>query len=135
MTGPRYLLDTNVVSDFVRGNVAVQARLRATPPAAIAVSAVTVMEVAYGLELVPARARGLRPVLEELFGAVSVLPFDHQDARAAGAVRAALHRRGRPVGPYDLLLAGSALARGLVLVTANTREFSRVAGLLLEDWR
>jgi tRNA(fMet)-specific endonuclease VapC len=132
---PRYLLDTNVLSDFVKGNEAVQARLRATPPGELAVSSVTVMEIDYGLALQPARARKIQPVIDAIFESVMLLPFTTEDARAAGAVRAALRRRGRPIGPYDVLLAGSALARGLTLVTANTAEFERVAGLLLEDWR
>jgi tRNA(fMet)-specific endonuclease VapC len=131
----RYLLDTNVVSDFVRGIPSVQARLRATLPDEVAVSTITAMEVAYGLALRPTRARELRAVLDPLFAAVEVVPVRVEDARAAAAVRAALRRRGQPIGPYDVLLAGCALARGLVFVTANTREFSRVAGLLVETWR
>jgi tRNA(fMet)-specific endonuclease VapC len=131
----RFLLDTNVVSDFVRGEPHVQRRLRDTPPENVAVSAVTVMEVEYGLALVPSRARHLRPVIDALFGAVELLPWTVGDARASGSVRAALRRRGRPIGPYDVLLAGSALARGLVFVTANAREFARVGGLVVENWR
>jgi tRNA(fMet)-specific endonuclease VapC len=135
MIAARYLLDTNVVSDFVRGQAAVQARLRATSPADVAVSSVTVMEVHYGLTLEPARARRLQPVIDALFDAIQLLPLTVEDARAAGALRAALRRQGRPIGPYDVLLAGCALARGLVLVTANAREFGRVAGLVVDDWR
>jgi tRNA(fMet)-specific endonuclease VapC len=131
----RYLLDTNVVSDFVRGDAAVQARLRGIVPTDIAVSSITVMEVTYGLELTPGRARRLRPVIDALFGAVELVPLSVEDARAAGALRAALRRRGRPIGPYDVLLAGCALARGLVFVTANSTEFARVGGLLVENWR
>ena len=63
-----------------------------------------------------------------------ILNFDSQDARIAGEIRATLARRGTPIGPYDVLIAGQALARGLTLVTANTREFSRVEGLNLVDW-
>jgi tRNA(fMet)-specific endonuclease VapC len=74
-------------------------------------------------------------VIDALFGAVTLLPFTVEDARAAGSVRAALRRRGRPIGPYDVLLAGCALARGLILVTANGSEFDRVAGLSTDDWR
>jgi len=131
----RLLLDTNVVSDFVRGHAVVQAKLRATPPGELAVSAVSVMEIHYGLALEPSRARRLRPVIDALLGAVTLLPFAAEDAQAAGAVRAALRRRGRPIGPYDVLLAGTALARGLTLVTANASEFRRVSGLGVEDWR
>ena len=63
-----------------------------------------------------------------------IVPFDAGDARAAGAVRSELEAAGRPVGPYDLLTAGQARARNLILVTANSREFERVEGLVCEDW-
>ncbi len=63
-----------------------------------------------------------------------VLDFNMKDARMAGEVRAAQTRRGTPIGPYDVLIAGQALERSLTLVTANTREFSRVDGLKLVDW-
>lgn len=95
----KYLLDTNVISDFVRGE------------------------------------RKLGPVLEAMFDALCVLPFTGEDARAAGRVRAGLRKAGRPIGPYDVMLAGCALARGLVLVTANVAEFDRVASLVTENWR
>lgn len=63
-----------------------------------------------------------------------IVPFDAGDARAAGAVRSELEAKGLPIGPYDLLIAGQARARKLVLVTANSREFERVEGLVCEDW-
>ena len=63
-----------------------------------------------------------------------MLGFDKEDAQAAGKVRAMLAASGTPIGPYDVLIAGQALARGLVLVTHNVGEFSRVAGLQVEDW-
>ena len=96
---PRYLLDTNVISDFVRGHAAVQARLRGTPPGELAVSSVTVMEINYGLALEPSRVRRLQPVIDALLGAVSLLPFTVEDARAAGTrpetVKRALARNPR----------------------------------------
>ena len=63
-----------------------------------------------------------------------ILAFDKDDARMSGEIRAELARRGTPIGPFDTLIAGQALARGMTLVTANVREFSRVDGLRLEDW-
>jgi len=69
-----------------------------------------------------------------LHSSVTTLAFDGEDARLAGEIRAELARRGTPIGPYDVLIAGQAMARGLTLVTANTREFSRVEGLKLVDW-
>jgi tRNA(fMet)-specific endonuclease VapC len=131
----RYLLDTNVVSDFVRGDAEVQRQLRSHEPADLCVSTITVMEVDYGLALTPARGRRLAPVIRAMFDAIEILPFSVEDARAAGVVRAALRRRGRPIGPYDVMLGGCALSRGLVLVTANTSEFARVESLAVESWR
>ena len=69
-----------------------------------------------------------------LSGAVGVLDFGEGDARRAGEIRHTLESVGRPIGAYDLLIAGQALSRGLTLVTANVREFGRVKGLRWEDW-
>ena len=62
------------------------------------------------------------------------IAFDAEDARAAAEIRAALRQLGTPIGPYDVLIAGQAMARGLTVVTANRREFGRVEGLKMEDW-
>jgi len=131
----KYLLDTNVVSDFVRGDRAVQASLRQHSSTLLCVSTVTVMEIDYGLALVPGRGRRLSSIIRGVLDSIHVLPFSVEDARAAGVVRAALRRRGTAIGPYDVMLAGCALARGLVLVTANTAEFARVESLTIETWR
>ncbi len=131
----RLLLDTNVISDFVRGDPKVMRRLRGVAPDAIAVSTVTEMEIRYGLAIDPARTRRIAPTIDALLDAVTLVELSREDARAAGEIRAALRRRGQPIGPYDVLLAGTALARGLRLVTANVREFSRVSGLTVESWR
>ena len=72
--------------------------------------------------------------LRLLFTDLAVLDFDREDARVAGEIRAELKRRGTPIGPYDNLIAGQAKARNLTLVTNNTGEFSRIAGLQIEDW-
>lgn len=131
----RYLLDTCVLSDFARGEPRTLARIKGTAPADIAVSTVTVMEVHFGLTLEPERARRLAPVMRAMIDAVSVLSYEVEDARATATLRAALQKRGRPIGAYDALIAGCAIARGLVLVTANERELSRASGLEIENWR
>jgi tRNA(fMet)-specific endonuclease VapC len=69
-----------------------------------------------------------------LAGPVRLLTFDDEDVRIAGSVRAVLERAGRPIGAYDLLIAGQALRRKITLVTANDREFSRLKGLVWQDW-
>ena len=131
----KYLLDTCTVSDFVKGQPNVLVRIKAISPALIAVSALTRMEVEYGLVLNAERARKLAPVLQAFFSTISTLPFEVADALAAAAIRAALKTKGQPIGAYDVLIAGTALARGLVVVTSNVGEFQRIGGLQVEDWR
>lgn len=131
----QYLLDTNVVSDFLKGVANVQRRLRATSPDDVAVSTVTVMEIEYGLALDMARARRIGPATRALLASCEVLPLSSEDARSAGRIRATLRRRGKPIGSYDVLIGGCALARGLTMVTANAAEFARIDGLVVESWR
>jgi len=131
----KYLLDTNVLSDFVRGNETVKTRLRREAPPQLAVSVITELEVEYGLS----RNAGLSPRVREtmrlLLNTITVLPFEREDARVAAQLRANLNSKGTPIGAYDLLLAACALRHGLKIVTHNAREFARVGGLGLEDWR
>jgi tRNA(fMet)-specific endonuclease VapC len=131
----KYLLDTCTVSDFVKGQRKVLARVKDTPPNLIAVSALTRMEVDYGLALNAGRARQLAPMLDAFFAAIVTLPFDEADAKTTAAIRAALRTQGQPIGAYDVLIAGTGLARGLVVVTSNVGEFKRVSGLQVENWR
>ena len=123
-----YLLDSNVVIAMLRGQSALVARLQQQEPLDIAISSLVTHELYYGAfksgrEL--ARIDALR---------FRVLDFDRDDARRAGEVRARLDAQGLRIGPYDVLIAGQALARGLTLVTPNIREFTRVEGLKVENW-
>lgn len=131
----RFLLDTCVVSDFAQGRPEILTRVKAAAPKGLAASALTEMEVVYGLLLNPRLARGLKPVMEAFFGAIRVLPYDRAAAEATAGARANLKRRGRPIGAYDVLIAGTALAHELILVTSNVREFKQLEGLRIEDWR
>ena len=131
----RFLLDTCVVSDFAHGQPLVLARVKAAAPEDLAASSITEMEVAYGLLLNPKLASRLKPVMDTFFGAIRVLSYDRAAAEATARARANLKQRGRPIGAYDVLIAGIALAHELILVTSNVREFRRVEGLRIEDWR
>ena len=131
----RYLLDTCTVSDFVKGQPGVLARIKATSPKQIVVSSLTRMEIDYGLALNRKHAKKLAPLLEAFFSVVGTVPFDEADAQATAAIRAALKTTGQPIGAYDALIAGTGVARGLIVVTSNVGEFSRVSGLLVENWR
>jgi tRNA(fMet)-specific endonuclease VapC len=127
----RYLLDTNVVIQLWTGAAGLQRRVRQHSLADIGVSSVASFVLSFGA-LKSARAAHNLARVEAL--AFESLPFDVDDARGAAEVRLALARAGMPIGPYDVLIAGQALARDLTLVTHSTREFARVPGLRVEDW-
>lgn len=130
-----FLLDTCTISDFIKGEEGVVSKMLSLPPFEIAVSAVSRMEVEYGLMLNEERTKKLRPKIEAFFEAVTLLPFTAEDASTAAAIRAELKNSGIPIGPYDILLAGTALRRELIFVTSNVKEFQRVKGLKIENWR
>ncbi|BAC88785.1 type II toxin-antitoxin system VapC family toxin [Gloeobacter violaceus] len=130
-----YLLDTCTVSDFAKAQPGVIARIKSTAPTLVSISSITVMEIECGLQFNPKRAEKVAPVLAAFVDSVQILPLSLEDARAAGAIRAGLTKQGRPIGAYDVLLAGCAVCRGLIFVTSNTTEFERVGGLRLENWR
>ena len=93
------------------------------------------MELKYGLALSSARAKKISPVLDMLLEMIQVIPYEQIDANATAVIRAHLKKEGTPIGPYDVMIAGCALAHQLMMVTSNTKEFDRVAGLSLENWR
>jgi tRNA(fMet)-specific endonuclease VapC len=128
-----YALDTNTVSYFLRGEGRIAERLLAAQASQVAIPAVALYELRYGLRRLGAAGR--RAAAFEAFCAnVAVLPFDDAAAAQAAEIRASLERRGQPIGPHDLLIAATALARGATLVTRNQREFARIEGLRCEDW-
>jgi tRNA(fMet)-specific endonuclease VapC len=132
-----YLLDTNACIALINGRpVHVRERLADVIAAGHTISVPTVVafELWYGVAK-SARREANAQRLEAFFrGPIELLPFEQDDARAAGEVRATLEAAGTPIGAYDLLIAGQALHRHMTLVTANAAEFARVAGLIWEDW-
>ncbi|HEY9749657.1 MAG TPA: type II toxin-antitoxin system VapC family toxin [Allocoleopsis sp.] len=131
----RYLLDTCVISDFIKGESGTLVRLKQTSPTDIAVSSITVMELRYGLVLNPQRAQKVEPTIASFLASVTILPFSTVEAEQAAQIRAALKSQSQPIGAYDVLIAATALQHNLVMVTANLREFVRVPGLMTENWR
>lgn len=131
----RFLLDTNVLIALLHleRRRAVLPRLLAQKAGDVATSTVVAHELYFGAAK-SSRPDENRRRLDLLFQDIEPLPFMREDAEKAGAVRARLRALGMPIGPYDVLIAGHALARGLTLVTANTREFARVEGLAVADW-
>jgi tRNA(fMet)-specific endonuclease VapC len=125
-------LDTNTLSYYLRGEGRVAQRLRAVSPQGVALPAIVAYEIRYGLRR--AGRSALLQGFEALVQATTVLPFDDEAADHAAAIRIDLESRGLPIGPHDMLIAATARRHGRVLVTHNTREFSRVPGLALDDW-
>ncbi len=128
----RYLLDTNAVIALLGGDPAFLERLRACRPSDVAMSAIVGHELYYGAYKGRRTSDNLGRIEALRF---PMLEFDRDDARAAGSIRAELAGSGRIIGPYDVLIAGQAVARGLTLISRNTREFDRVPGLSLENWQ
>lgn len=131
-----FSLDTNVAIDAFRRP---QDRLRANLLAAqangtLGLSSVVLFELVFGVH------KGTSPHGRErldrfLNGVSEIFEFDADDATVAGELRHDLEGQGMKIGPYDTLIAAQALRRGHIVVTSNTREFGRVPGLLIEDWR
>jgi tRNA(fMet)-specific endonuclease VapC len=130
----RYLLDTNTCITAMRHDPLVVQRMAAVTPGDCAISTITSYELFTGIEKCANPAKE-RSKVNLLLATVHQLMFDVPAAQEAGRLRALLEAQGRMIGPYDVLLAGHALAAGLTLVTANTGEFSRVPGLTLENWQ
>lgn len=131
----RYLLDTCTISYFVKGEPRVLERIKETKPQELCISTITSMEIDFGLQLNPERAKKLIKIISTFLENIHILPFTQKDAHIAAVIRANLQKQGTPIGAYDVLLAGCAVNRGLIFVTANNFEFQRVSGLQIEDWR
>jgi len=127
----RYLLDTNAVVALLNDVESLARRVRQHAPEDVCISSIVAHELFYGA-FKSQRAERTVALVDSL--RFEVLDFDKDDAREAGEIRAALASRGTPLGPYDVLIAGQAKARGMTLVTRNSGEFRTVAGLCNEDW-
>jgi tRNA(fMet)-specific endonuclease VapC len=132
-----YLLDTNACIAVIKGTeVNVRRRLKraVARDSVILLSSIVAFELWYGVAKSQRKDSNTQRLETFLGGPLEWALFDEDDARAAGTVRAELEAVGRPVGAYDVLLAGQARRRGATLVTSNTKEFARVQGLKWEDW-
>ena len=128
-----FALDSNAIIHALKGKGGVAARLLAVPPDQIVIPAIALYEIQVGIAGSPNGSQRRR-ALEALLGTVTIAPFDRAAADAATDIRLDLMRRGQLIGPMDILIAATALSRGLILVSHNSGEFSRVTGLRLTDW-
>lgn len=134
MTQPfRYLLDTNILSDLVRQpRGAVASRIEEMGEETICTSIIVAAELRFGAE--KSGSKKLQDQVNMILSAIEILPLESPADREYGKLRHYLARHGTPIGPNDMLIAAQALCAGLIVVTANTGEFSRVPGLIIENW-
>ena len=133
MAEPAWMLDTNILSELIRNpGGTLMRRLSATEPDALCTSIVVACELRFGASRKGSEVLTRR--VDQLLTALVVLPLDPPADQHYADIHAALERAGTPIGSHDLFIAAHARSRDLTLVTHNTREFKRVAGLRVEDW-
>lgn len=131
----KYLLDTNICVYAMNGHIPVLRAMRRAGQGALCTSTVVLGELAFGVARSAPSHRERNALHLRLFAkAITVLPWSVEAAMCFGHERARLRRAGTPIGELDLLIGCQALADDLIMVTNNTREFERIAGLKLEDW-
>jgi tRNA(fMet)-specific endonuclease VapC len=129
----KYLLDTNIISFWAKkSHPALLKRMLATPPSDLSTSVLVEHELRYGFARNPAVKSW--PIIAKLLDIIPSHPLTRPAATHAAALRNTLADQGTPIGPYDLLIAATAIEHGATLVTNNTREFLRIPGVVVEDW-
>jgi len=130
----QYLLDTNICIYLIKKRPSeVLEQFRQHSPQDVAISTITLFELQYGIEKSQYRQRS-EDALAKFLLPLNIINIDRSSAIEAAAIRAQLEKKGMPIGPYDLLIAGLAKSRDMILVTSNTKEFERIAGLHLKNW-
>ncbi|CAI8855179.1 MULTISPECIES: type II toxin-antitoxin system tRNA(fMet)-specific endonuclease VapC [Pseudomonas] len=129
----KYMLDTNICIFTIKNKPQVVREAFNRHHGQLCISAVTLMELIYGAEKSAAPEKNLA-VIEGFAARLEVLPFDNEAAAHTGMIRSELAKAGKPIDPYDQMIAGHARSRGFIVVTNNLREFERVPGLRVEDW-
>jgi tRNA(fMet)-specific endonuclease VapC len=129
----RYMLDTNFCIHVIKVRPEKLRQRFNRFAEQICISSITLGELYYGAEKSRKQTANFAAI-EQICGQLTVLPFGDRPAHHFARIKCELEREGKPIGPYDLLIAGHARSEGLTLVTDNAREFSRVQGLQIENW-
>lgn len=130
-----YLLDTCTVSDFVKGEKNTLEKVKRTKPSYLFLSAISYMEIEYGLQKNPQKASFIQEMLQDFLNTLRIIDFGYREATCAAIIRSYLTNKGTLIGPYDLLIAATAVHHKLTLITSNVKEFQRVENLSWENWR
>jgi tRNA(fMet)-specific endonuclease VapC len=128
-----YVLDTNTLIYFFKGKGSVAERLLREAPEDIAIPAVVIFELRTGIAKSSSQKKRTEQ-LSALMNTVKILPFSTKEAQSSATIRAQLEKKGTPIGPYDVLIAGTAVAHQGTLVSHNLSEFKRIKNLKTEDW-
>ena len=129
----KYVLDTNTLIYFLKGLGKVAGNLLAKSPGEIAIPAIVLYELEVGVGKSQSPQKRIAQ-LQELVSLINIIPVGYAEANCAAGIRIKLEKKGIPVGPYDVLIAASALANNRILVTHNKEEFATIEGLKIEDW-
>lgn len=128
-----YVLDTNTLIYYFKGQGQVARNLASIPAQEINIPTIVVFELQVGIQKSTSPAKRTQQ-LQQILSRVNLVPFDYNAALAAATIRTQLDKQRTPIGSLDILIAGIAIALGAMLVTHNIKEFSRVAGLAIADW-
>jgi tRNA(fMet)-specific endonuclease VapC len=128
------LLDTNIISYWMRGDPRILSRLVNYQPCDLAISTITLAEILYGIEKSPVKKKERRKKIDAICSQLDVIDFDKNAAHHYGIIRTYLEKNGIPISERDLQIAAIAVAGGFGVVTHNTKEFNRVEKLKVEDW-
>ncbi len=129
-----YLLDTNIISYWMRGKSLLIEKIKSYSPSDLSLSTITLAEIYYGIEKSPYKKKERRLKIERIKAELKVYPFNEEASIKYGAIRATLENEGNPISERDIQIASIALANNLIVVTHNVREFSRISKLRFEDW-
>ncbi|MBW2065979.1 MAG: type II toxin-antitoxin system VapC family toxin [Deltaproteobacteria bacterium] len=129
-----YLLDTNIISYWMRGDKRIIDRIKKHSPAELSLSTITLAEILYGIEKSPVKKKERRLKIEEIASLLNLYSFDEAAARKYAFIRAQLEREGTVISERDTQIASIAMANKLAVVTHNVKEFDRIAKLKVEDW-
>jgi tRNA(fMet)-specific endonuclease VapC len=129
-----YLLDTNIVSYWMRGDLRLIQKIKRYSPSELSLSTITLAEIYYGIAKSPVKKKERRLKIKRIKSQLEIYPFNESAALKYGEIRASLERQGQVISERDLQIAAIALSKKLCVVTHNTKEFDRIAGLKVEDW-
>lgn len=128
-----YLLDTNTLIYYFKGMGNISQNLLSKSPQNISVPAIVLYELEVGIAKSDSPKKRMKQ-LHEIMSLINIIPFGEKEAKVSANIRATLEKRGTPIGPYDILIAGTALTHQAILVSRNTSEFERVDKLQIENW-